>query len=295
MKLDYLDSLDERMDIARRVLRYGDPANFFDQAVQMDNFNVNLLYGYVRSFVKLAYLGDVRAASDQLRITRQSIKRHILELENLLDVQLFERVGATSRLTSMGTLWLPRAQEFSELAAAFLNRRGANQAHYQSTQLPFRMLLNDRSNSRLLHDFANAWLCSNQTLDCEAIRPFREQCIVYERKAGAWVSREIGEKSAFCLWFGSKITKASVGQRLAKMETGDDLQDEIAFLLDSVYTRGGVHFSEVACNLHSPNHSGRIPVLYQRLLAELTDEYDRPVVASIIEITDPLQKGLAHD
>lgn len=289
MRIDYLDCLDERIEIARRVLRKTDPSDFLEQAAKLEGFNVNLLYGYVRSFVKLAYMGDVRQVSKHLDITRQSIKRHILELENLLDAQLFERVGTSSALTSMGTLWLPRAQEFFELSASFLNRRGSNQAHYQSTQLPFRMLLKDQSNSSMLRDFAKAWLQSEQDLSDSCIQPFLSHCIVYERKSGAWVSREIGAKSAFSRWFGTEITIRSKGQRLSKMETGGDLQDEISFLLDGVYTRGGVHFSEVACNLHKPGEADRCPVLYQRLLAELSDKDGQPVVASLIDLIHPHQ------
>lgn len=286
---NYLDSLDERMGIARRLLRSQDAEALLDAASRLDNFNVNLLYGYVRSFVRLAYLGDVRDVALQLELTRQSIKRHVLELENLLEAQLFEQVGAASKLTSMGALWLPRAQEFYELAGAFLNQKGANQAMYRSSQLPLRMLLRDYSNSELLRDFATSWMQGGQSTLSECYSRLKEHCILYERVAGSWKSREIGKLSAFSMRFGVDIAKESENKKLSEMKTGSDLHDEISLLLDGIYTRGGLHFSEVACNLNDASGLTREPILYQRLLAELIDQDDRPVVASIIQIIDPHQ------
>lgn len=292
---EYLDGLDERMEIARRLLRVRDAEALLNEASRLDNFNVNLLYGYVRSFVRLAYLGDVREAALQLGTTRQSIKRHVLELENLLEAQLFETIGATSRLTNMGALWLPRAQEFFELAGAFLNRKGSNQAQYRSTQLPLRMLLRDPSNSELLRSFALSWMQDGQSTRSRCYSSYKDHCILYERVAGSWQSREIGKNSAFSKRFGPNITKKSEKKKLSEMQTGSDLHDEISLLLDGVYTRGGLHFSEVACNLYNSAGTQREPVLYQRLLAELTDQDDRPVVASIIQLIDPLQTNQEHD
>ena len=79
------------------------------------------------------------------------------------------------------------------------------------------------------------------------------------------------------------------------METGNDIGDEILLLLDTVYTRGGLHFSEAACFLKNANLTSRAPAFYQRLLAEMIDEHGRPVVASIIEVTDPLRTNPMHD
>lgn len=285
--MEYLDSLDERMRIARDVLRKDSPDYFFERAKSLDDFNENLLFGYVRSFVKLAYLGDVQKVASSLGNTRQSVKRHILELENLLNAQLFEHVGTVSTLTSIGALWLPKAQEFFEVASAFLSRRGASRAEYQSSQVPLRMLLNDPSNSELLRQFARAWLAGDQTLSCSKLAPFIEDCVIYERQNGRWVSKKIGNKSAYYKWFGNEIALRSEGRLLEDMETGSDLEAEVAFLLDGIYVRGGLHFSEVACNLFAPGKYGRQPLLYQRLLAELLDEEQKPIVCSLIEIIDP--------
>lgn len=284
---DFLDGLDERLDIARRLLRTPSPSKLLEQANRLDNFNVSLLYGYVRSFVSLAFTGDVEVAARSQGQTRQTVKRHILELENLLETALFEQVGARSRLTEMGALWLPRAQEFSELASAFLNRKGLNDAEYRSTQIPLRMLLNDGTNSQQLRHFALCWMEGEKSICSGWFEEFSSSCIVYRRIHGAWGARSIGSKSAFRLWYGAEMAQQSEGKTLENMASGDDLGGEVNFLLDSVYTRGGLHFSEVACKLDKPGSAFRVPVLYQRLIAEFIDELERPVVVSIIRFIDP--------
>ena len=158
------DTLDERMRIARNVLRVGNPEIFLAEAEKLDTYNQNLLFGYVRSFLHLAYCGDVQIAADSLGTTRQSVKRHIVELENLLEVKLFNRIGASSKLTSMGTMWLPKAQEMRDVAAGFFLRKGREEARYQSTQLPLRMLLHDQSNSQLLRSFAQMWMQGDKSI-----------------------------------------------------------------------------------------------------------------------------------
>lgn len=285
------DCLDDRMAVARRLLRMKNPTEFVERACRLDNFNINLLFGYVRSFVRLAYLGDVNIAAKELGVTRQSIKRHIHELENLLECELFSHIGSPSRLSERGVLWMPRAQEFIELSGVFLNRRGVAKAEYQSTQLPLRMLMRDSSNSALLRAVANYWMQGNQATTGPEFTKFAEHTIIYERQSGTWAAKVIGVKSAFCQWFGPEIAKSSEGKTVAEMATGSDLRDEVSFLLDGVYTRGGLHFSEVSCKLQRPNVDGRVPVLFQRLLAEYVDELERPVVVSVIDIIN-LQKDL---
>ena len=120
-----------------------------------------------------------------------------------------------------------------------------------------------------------------------------DYCILYERKSGQRISRSIGGRAAFTDWFGNDIAQASEGKVLSQMHTGTDLENEVMLLLDGVYTRGGLHFSEVSCNLTGVEPGKRTPLLYQRLLAELVDRTGQPVVASIIQIiglhqTDPM-------
>lgn len=282
--VDYLETLEARIEIKTRLLRTEDPSAILESADLLDSCDANLLYGYVRTFVKLAYSGNVNSVADRLGMTRQSIKNHIVQLENLLEAALFERVGTNSRLTDMGTLWLPRAQEFYEAASVFLRRTGAKNARYRSTNLPLRMLIKDETSSNLLRRFAHSYNLGANETDHPEFLQFREECIVYEVDQGAWGSQQIGSKTPFAQWFGVDAAQNSTGKPLSDMVTGDDLRDEISFALDECYLKGGLHFAEVACDYRTPNGDGRETVFYQRLLADMTKEKGRPQIVSLIDV-----------
>ncbi len=277
-----LDDLDGRMDTARRVLRMENPEQFIQNALDREKFNLNLLFGYLRSFVKLAYAGDIRRVAQDLDTSRQTVARHIHELENMLNADLFHELGVSSRLTERGVLWLPRALEICELARDFSLRCGANPADYQSTQLPLRMLFKDEASSSLLRSFVRKWeLSETKDTACSCFDDFRDCWIIYERRGGRWASREIGANSAFAQFYGTDFVRPGMG--LDEMAGADDMHDEVCFLLDSLYTRGGVHFSEVSCRAAKPGTQERQSILYQRALVEVSVG-DKPQIASVIEI-----------
>lgn len=288
---DYVDTLEARLDTARRLLRSEDPAAIVRSAEGLAGANITLLYGYVRSFVRLSYNGNVDDAAQRLGLTRPTVQRHIVELENLLEVPLFERIGRSSKLTNMGVLWLPRAEEFLNVGAAFIRGERTNKASYRSTQLPFRALMSDESSSALLKSFAEAWLSGARQINAHGFQAHRSRCIIYQRQYGKWAALEINAESALAQWFGADRISASVGKPISEIETGDELQDEISFQLDRLYVQGGLLFSEIACNLHHPSEDARRPALYQRLLAEMVDEHDQPAIASMIAFIDPLPTG----
>lgn len=288
-----LDDLDKRLELARRVLRMENADAFLTEMGDRERYNANLLFGYVRSFVRLAYLGDVSIAARELETTRQTIGRHIMELENLLECTLFEAVGANSRMTEWGVLWLPRAEEIFDTCSALFSKKDKRNTEYRSTQLPLRMLLRDSSISKRLSAFAGAWMLGDKSLSCERMAQFHDHWITYERKKGTWCARSVGANSALSQFYGQDLATNSAGATIQQMISGTELRDEISFLLDSIYTRGGIHFSEVACRLIKPGTTEPITVLYQRVLVELSDENERPVVGSVIELMNLAQEDQA--
>lgn len=281
------DELEARISIAKALIREANPLDVLQSAEEGGSYNVHLLYGYIGSFVKLAYVGDVNLAAEALSVTRQTVKRHIVELEDLLDAQLFDVVASKSRLTSLGNLWLPRAQELMDVASAFLRRKTSANAAYLSTHIPLRHLFNGDDCSPDLRELAYAWKRSDFKLNSDEILPFLDRCIVYERQNGRWYTRSMGENAAFSQWFGKEEAQKSVGQPISDIATSEELYGEVNYLLDRVYTQGGLFLTEVACALGKPGHDQRVPVMYQRLMAELVDESGRPVVVSMISFIDP--------
>lgn len=291
-----VDELDDRLEVARRALRVDGVDEIIASAMNREKYNINILFGYIRSFVGLAAVKDVSVVADQFSTTRQTIGRHVHELENMIGCELFASIGARSELTDSGRLWTSRASEILDLAAPFMVGASVEGPRYRSTQVPLRVLLDEGSKSSpRLREFVNAWMRCDKRLASPDLARFCSELIVYERRNGAWYAKQIGENTALSDRYGIEDTTVGAGMRVTEIMSGADLHDEVSFLLDAVYTRGGVHFSEVSCRLVNPITGLREPMLYERALVELTDDLGKPVIASLIQVFDLPQGGQEPD
>src|SRR5690606_24029265 len=73
------------------------------------------------AFVAIADRGGFSAAAEQLHLTQPAVSKRIAQLEQVLDVRLFDRLGRQVVLTEAGRLLLPRARQM--LAEADAARR----------------------------------------------------------------------------------------------------------------------------------------------------------------------------
>ena len=80
----------------------------------MDAFS-NLNFKHLRYFWSVAKIGSIARASEQLHKTPQSISGQLTELESVLGVALFTRVGRRLELTEMGKRILSYADEIFAL------------------------------------------------------------------------------------------------------------------------------------------------------------------------------------
>jgi len=178
----------------------------------------SLLYQYALALVKLAETGDTHAAASELGTTRQTITRQIAELEKLLDLQLFERIGVRSKLSPDGQKWYLRAKKFCDLADTFLNWKSENKswtgssgAFYEMEVLPFRQLREEAESGSILQRAASAWQCSTKIVTCPAFERVRETWIVYRPRGTEWIAAEIGKKSAYAEHFGQGVVSSGHG------------------------------------------------------------------------------------
>ncbi|HBE92466.1 MAG TPA: LysR family transcriptional regulator [Gammaproteobacteria bacterium] len=64
-----------------------------------------------KAFVAINQHGSFSAAAEALHLTQPAVSKRISALEDLLDTQLFDRIGRTSVMTEAGRTLLPRAEE----------------------------------------------------------------------------------------------------------------------------------------------------------------------------------------
>ena len=66
-------------------------------------------------FLKIADLQNISKAAEKLNITQPTLSRQLMELEQSVGIQLFERVNRKMVLTQAGLIFYKRAQEILEL------------------------------------------------------------------------------------------------------------------------------------------------------------------------------------
>src|SRR5436309_13924750 len=73
----------------------------------------------LRYFCAVAETASFTRAAEQEKVAQPSLSQQIMKLEKELGGRLFDRLGRTVRLTSMGQVFLPRARAIlNELRAA---------------------------------------------------------------------------------------------------------------------------------------------------------------------------------
>lgn len=290
MRQRQLDDRDWRVEVARLAFTADNPKEVLEAAAYSQESNTSFLFGYIHAFVRLTHLGDVNAVAAEFQSSAQSITLKVRKLEDLLECRLFESVGTVSRLTPNGVAYLPRALELFDLSCAFLSRRAATRANYRYIPIAMRDLRHRDGAPQILADFYSAWLNGSQSTSCSRLQRFKPKWILYERRAGVWYSREIGDHSTLAKWYGVEKARRSTGLSVADMISGYQLRDEISFILDSLFVKGGGHYSEVSCELPKPGHQGRVHIVYQRVIVELIDDVGRPVFGSVTSIL-PITKS----
>ncbi|MDX1467059.1 MAG: LysR family transcriptional regulator, partial [Halomonas sp.] len=68
----------------------------------------------LQAFILVAELGSFHEAAQRLHLSQPALSRRIQKLEELLEVELLERTTRRTRLTPIGTDFLPRARRMIE-------------------------------------------------------------------------------------------------------------------------------------------------------------------------------------
>jgi LysR family pca operon transcriptional activator len=119
-------------------------------------------YRHLRCLIELAECGKVTAAADALNVTQPAVSKTIRELNDILRTRLFERDGATFKLTAQGRTFLRYAEAslgaLGDGVRATLSSRGAQLADVTigalssvaASFLPDALLAFDRPDSALI-------------------------------------------------------------------------------------------------------------------------------------------------
>ena len=238
--------------------------------------NQPLLFEMIRSFTTLAQTLNLSHAVAELNSTRQTVRRHISQLEALRGEELFRTRDRRYELTEAGEAALPEAREILMHARAwakgqtgvrsalqYLQAREGDWVFYQQQQ-PMGDIWHDES--ILLRETYRAWMMASGEIESPHLSHVRPFLMVYRNSDSGWICVEFGRQSAYVNWFGQDYARSSIGRPIARLPAGEefgrmldqsflDIQTTQMARLDHVYTR--------MPKRHDPNQA---TMAYQRLM-----------------------------
>lgn len=237
-----------------------------------------LLYEMVRSFIVLADTLNLSQAVRLLGSTRQTVRRHIAQIEDYLDAPLFDVDERRYRLTQRGEEALPEAREFlargkvwiggntrSSSGLLRLSHETPNGWNFYQQQRPLTQIWDGES--PMIKEAFVAWVNSEGRLEHENFQKIRPYVLVYRDSPSGWICIEVGQESFYTNWWGWENARSSIGRPLANFPGGPEFEAMLDFPFREVQANGGVRLDEIVTQIPRDTASGElIPLAYKRLL-----------------------------
>lgn len=265
-----------------------------------------LLFEMIRSFVSLASTLNISHSVRELGSTRQTLRRHISNLEAAMGGPLFMVEDRRYQLSALGKQALPDAREL--LARGNLWMRGQMRSvdrlqllhaetsdwDFYQQQQPLGRIWTDPS--VLLRETFRAWAMSGGEIENPLFSHVRPYVIIYRQSDIGWICVEFGQKSVYVNWFGLDYALSSIGRPLQKMPAGEEFSHLIYEAFDEVQSAQMARLDHVFTRMPRQDKGPLIPVAYQRLIMSGFFPDRSPAVLSLVQPVDvPNIEGLSDE
>ena len=233
----------------------------------------------LRAFVCMSRNLNVSRTCQELGATRQTVRRHLSDLERIKGERLFEVADRQYHLTPLGKASLDEAQSIlmqldtwagqSSLSKSFSG--GLESSRYTdedgkeflSQQHPVSKIALE--GLPLIKQALQAWGNAETQIEHDAMLAVRPYSVIYRKGPSGWVFVDIGTESAYAKWFGWAWSKSAIGKLMTEDNVGDEFNEFISGAYSRIYDEGGVRLDHLFAYL--PKDGGDpVPVTFQRLL-----------------------------
>ncbi|MCX7558662.1 LysR family transcriptional regulator [Sulfitobacter sp. F26204] len=251
-----------------------------------------LLFEMIRSFVTLASTLNLSHAVKDLGSTRQTVRRHILQLEASMGAPLFLIEDRRYHLTSLGESVLPDAKDILARGSLWLSGQSRSVGQLQRLQAnvgewdfyqqqqPLGAIWTDPS--LLLRETFRAWAMAGGEIESPAFAHVRPYLIIYRHTDIGWICVEFGEKSVYVKWFGRDYARSSIGRPISKMPAGEEFSHLIDEAFNEVQTAQMARLDHVFTRMPRKGGEELAPVAYQRLMLSGCFPDRSPAVMSLV-------------
>lgn len=245
-----------------------------------DNFstlNQPLLFEMIRSFTTLAETLNLSHAVAQLNSTRQTVRRHIAQLEEAKGEALFTLESRQYHLTEAGRKALPEALDLlargrSWLMGQISHRNGLEQVYAdlpegRSLWMQQRPMSDLWSLERpLLKAAFRAWAMSDGQLEADVLSEVRPYFMVYRDSPNGWICIEIGDESSYVTWSGWASARSSLGRNMNVLPGGECFAHLMISPFEDAATHQNTRLDHIHTQLQREPDGPYLPIFYQRLL-----------------------------
>jgi hypothetical protein len=216
---------------------------------------------------------------EELGATRQTVRRHITDLEAIRGELLFEVVDRQYHLTSEGAASIDEAKalllQLDSWAGQSALKRNSSQG-LQKTQYTdddgLMFYSQQHSVSQIaLHGLPLmrkafvAWGNAQTLIEHDEMQAIRPYTVLYRMSPAGWVFVDVGSESAYAKWFGWTWSKSAIGKLMNEDDVGDEFNEFISGAYSRIYEEGGVRLDHLYAYL--PKDGGAsLPVTFQRML-----------------------------
>jgi biotin operon repressor len=242
--------------------------------------NNGVTVAMMRAFVCLSGYLNLSKACDELGTTRQTVRRHITDLETICGKQLFEVVDRRYELTADGSELLNEAKSlllrldtWSGQSSLKKNTSGGlekfeftdtNGQVFYSQQHPVSQIA--LTGLPIMKKGFVAWGNAETQIEHKAMDEIRPYTVLYRKGPAGWVFVHVGEESAYARWFGPTISRSAIG----KLITDDDVSDEYNEFTGGAYSRiydeGGVRLDHISAYLPKEGSKPQFAAFHRLLL-----------------------------
>jgi biotin operon repressor len=235
----------------------------------------------LRAFLGLADCLNLSMVARQFELTRQTVRRHVDELEHIQGRRLFRLANKQYSLTAAGKALYPEikaiveaVERLSDCDGIRLRRiEGMEHARYRapdgqvffSQQYPPSTLM--ETGLPLLRAVLHAWGASVGHVKHDRMRELRPYVVIYRRTKTGWLFAEVGEKSGYARWFGVDFALSAMGMPFEEDGVGEEYNNFISRAYNEVHENGGVRLDHVHAQLLHPGEKRIKTLNFQRLLA----------------------------
>ena len=269
--------------------------------VPYENKQNRVTLDMLRAFVCLAQTLNLSEASGMLRITRQTLRRHITELEAIRGDQLLKLEAGRYTLTGFGRDCLSEAEEVLRLCGNWDKRtggyrvqklRGFEHAEYHGPDgqdfycQQHSIGTVGQNGLPLLREMLSAWGQAGAQIEAPAMARIRPYIVIYRKSQQGWICTEVGEKSAYARWFGWNWAKSAQGVLSEEDHAGDEFNRFIYRAYSKIYDEGGIRLDHLHAYLPREGYDKPEPLSFQRILAGCHFPDGQQALAVLVAMTN---------